>query len=84
MSYDKSQAAREFGRWSNNYDRSILQWLLFGRAHRAIIARIRAGFGGQALTILSHKERYTARRTPSSRMAVAIAARSSEALTPAM
>ena len=52
MSYDKSQAAQEFGRWSGNYDRSILQWLLFRPAHRAIIARIRAGFGDRPLTIL--------------------------------
>ena len=52
MSYDKNQATREFGRWSENYDRSILQWLLFGPAHRAIIARIRAGFDDRPLTIL--------------------------------
>jgi ubiquinone/menaquinone biosynthesis C-methylase UbiE len=52
MSYDKIQAAREFGRWSENYDRSILQWLLFRPAHRAIIARIAAGFGDRELTIL--------------------------------
>jgi ubiquinone/menaquinone biosynthesis C-methylase UbiE len=52
MSYDKIQASREFGRWSENYDRSILQWLLFRPAHRAIIARIRAEFGDRQLTIL--------------------------------
>jgi ubiquinone/menaquinone biosynthesis C-methylase UbiE len=52
MSYDKNQAAREFGRWSENYDRSILQWLLFRPAHRAIIARIRTEFGDRPLTIL--------------------------------
>jgi ubiquinone/menaquinone biosynthesis C-methylase UbiE len=52
MSYDKIQAAREFGRWSENYDRSILQWLLFRPAHRAIIARIQAGFGDRELTVL--------------------------------
>ena len=52
MSYDRNQATREFGRWSDNYDRSILQWLLFGPAHRAIIARIRAGFDGKPLKIL--------------------------------
>ena len=33
MSYDKEQATREFSRWSAGYDRSILQWLLFGPAH---------------------------------------------------
>jgi ubiquinone/menaquinone biosynthesis C-methylase UbiE len=42
MSYDKAQATREFSRWSVGYDRSILQWLLFGPAHRAIITRLRA------------------------------------------
>ncbi len=45
MSYDKDQATREFGRWSGNYDRSVLQLLLFRPAHRAIIARIRDGDG---------------------------------------
>ena len=52
MSYDKNQATLEFGRWSEHYDQSILQWLLFGPAHRAIIARIGARFGNRPLTIL--------------------------------
>ena len=52
MSYDKRQAISEFGGWSENYDRSILQWLLFRPAHRAIIARIRARFADEPLTIL--------------------------------
>lgn len=52
MSYDKHQATAEFNRWSENYDRSILQWLLFGPSHRAIIRRIRARFGNRPLTIL--------------------------------
>jgi ubiquinone/menaquinone biosynthesis C-methylase UbiE len=52
MSYDRKQAAHEFGRWSENYDRSILQWLLFRPAHQAIIARIAAAFGDQPLAIL--------------------------------
>jgi ubiquinone/menaquinone biosynthesis C-methylase UbiE len=52
MSYDKSQAAVEFGRWSEHYDQSILQWLLFRPAHHAIIARIEARFGDRPLTIL--------------------------------
>ena len=52
MSYDKQQASREFGRWSETYDRSVLQWLLFRPAHRAIIARIRAGSDGRPLTVL--------------------------------
>src|SRR5438067_9179008 len=42
MAYDKRQAAQEFTRWSENYDRCILQWLLFGPSHRALIRRIRA------------------------------------------
>jgi ubiquinone/menaquinone biosynthesis C-methylase UbiE len=52
MSYDKKQATREFSRWSAGYDRSILQWLLFGPAHRAIIARIRARSGARPEAIL--------------------------------
>ena len=42
MSYDKAQAIREFRRWSQGYDRCILQRLLFEPSHRAIIAGIRA------------------------------------------
>jgi len=41
MGYDKHQVAQEFTRWSNSYDRSILQWLLFGPSHRVLIRRIR-------------------------------------------
>ncbi len=52
MSYDKKQASREFGRWSENYDRSILQRLLFRPAHQAIIGRIRAGGDDRPLRIL--------------------------------
>ena len=52
MSYDKAQATREFSRWSAGYDRSILQWLLFGPAHRAIIARLRARSGDRPTAIL--------------------------------
>ncbi len=52
MSYDKVQAVREFGRWSHGYDRCILQRLLFGPSHRAIIARVRARSGERPLTIL--------------------------------
>jgi ubiquinone/menaquinone biosynthesis C-methylase UbiE len=40
VSYDKFQAAREFARWSESYDQCILQWLLFGPSHRALIRRI--------------------------------------------
>ena len=52
MSYDKVQAVGEFGRWSQGYDRCILQRLLFGPSHRAIIARVRARTGEGALAIL--------------------------------
>jgi SAM-dependent methyltransferase len=52
MSYDKVQADREFTQWSGGYDRSILQSLLFGPSHRAIIGRIRAQFGNLPLTVL--------------------------------
>jgi ubiquinone/menaquinone biosynthesis C-methylase UbiE len=52
MAYDKQQAAQEFTRWSENYDRCVLQWLLFGPSHRAIIRRIAARFGDRPLAIL--------------------------------
>ena len=45
MAYDKRQATHEFSRWSESYDRSILQWLLFGPSHRALLRRI-AAIGG--------------------------------------
>jgi ubiquinone/menaquinone biosynthesis C-methylase UbiE len=41
MAYEKAQVDQEFTRWSNSYDRSILQWLLFGPSHRVLIRRIR-------------------------------------------
>ncbi len=52
MKYDKRQATHEFTRWSESYDRSILQWLLFGPSHRALIQRIRNRFGDHPLKIL--------------------------------
>jgi ubiquinone/menaquinone biosynthesis C-methylase UbiE len=52
MGYDKSQATVEFTRWSESYDRSILQWLLFGPSHRAIIARIKAEYADQPIRVL--------------------------------
>ncbi len=52
MSYNKVQAVREFDRWSQGYDRCILQRLLFEPSHRAIIARVRARSGQQPLAIL--------------------------------
>ena len=52
MSYNKVQAAREFDRWSQGYDRSVLQWLLFAPSHHEIIARIGARSGDRPLAIL--------------------------------
>ncbi len=52
MAYDKIQATDEFTRWSENYDRSVLQLLLFGPSHRTIIKRIRAEFDDRPLKIL--------------------------------
>jgi ubiquinone/menaquinone biosynthesis C-methylase UbiE len=52
MAYDKRQATEEFIRWSDHYDRCVLQWLLFGPSHRAIIQRIRDRFGDRPLRIL--------------------------------
>lgn len=52
MAYDRDQATHEFIRWSESYDRSILQWLLFGPSHRALIRRIRAVVGDQPARIL--------------------------------
>ena len=50
--YDKTQAADEFTRWSESYDRSILQKLLFGPSHRALIARLRDHLGDRPGRIL--------------------------------
>ena len=52
MSYDKSQATHEFERWSESYDRCILQRLLFEPSHRAILRRVRAAFGDRPLKVL--------------------------------
>ncbi len=52
MTYDKSQATHEFVRWSESYDRCILQWLLFGPSHRALITRIGAVAGGRPIRVL--------------------------------
>ena len=52
MAYDKQQATAEFNRWSESYDRSILQWLLFGPSHRALMRRIRAMVGDRPVRIL--------------------------------
>ncbi len=52
MRYDKNQAAAEFVRWSESYDRSVLQWLLFGPSHRVLIRRIAAVAGSQPFHLL--------------------------------
>jgi ubiquinone/menaquinone biosynthesis C-methylase UbiE len=33
-----------FNRWSKTYERSFMQWLLFDRVHRGVLARISADF----------------------------------------
>ncbi len=52
LGYDKQQATHEFTKWSDSYDRSILQWLLFRPSHQVIINRIRAEFETRPLRIL--------------------------------
>lgn len=52
MSYDREQASQEFMRWSESYDRSILQWLLFGPSHRVLIRRIKAVAGDRPCRVL--------------------------------
>ena len=52
MGYDKDQATEEFIRWSDSYDRSILQWLIFGPSHRVLIGRIREVVGDRPARIL--------------------------------
>ncbi len=52
MGYDKEQATEEFIRWSQSYDRGILQWLIFGPSHRALIRRIGQVIGQNPARIL--------------------------------
>jgi ubiquinone/menaquinone biosynthesis C-methylase UbiE len=52
VGYDKDKAAEEFTRWSESYDRCVLQWLLFGPAHRVLIRRIEAVAGKRPFRIL--------------------------------
>jgi ubiquinone/menaquinone biosynthesis C-methylase UbiE len=52
MGYDKDQATEEFIRWSDSYDRCILQWLIFGPSHRALIRRIREVAGDRPARVL--------------------------------
>lgn len=52
MGYDKQQAHHEFTRWSESYDRSILQRLLFGPSHRAIVRRLRQRWVDRPIRLL--------------------------------
>lgn len=52
MGYDRDQAAEEFARWSESYDRCILQWMLFGPSHRVLIQRIQAVAGRRPFRVL--------------------------------
>lgn len=52
MIYNKSEAQSEFTRWSENYDRCILQALLFRPSHKAIIKRIAEQSSGRSPSIL--------------------------------
>jgi ubiquinone/menaquinone biosynthesis C-methylase UbiE len=52
MAYRKDQAHVEFTRWSESYDRSILQLLLFRPSHNAILGRIQAFAGNRPLRVL--------------------------------
>jgi ubiquinone/menaquinone biosynthesis C-methylase UbiE len=52
MGYDKRQATDEFARWSESYDRCVLQWLLFGPSHRALIRRMKAVAGDRPIRVL--------------------------------
>jgi ubiquinone/menaquinone biosynthesis C-methylase UbiE len=50
--YDTAQAKSEFVEWSKTYDRSILQLLLFGPSHAAIIRRLKTRFGDRPFRVL--------------------------------
>src|SRR6516165_8555132 len=40
MTYQTSEACREFDRWSGRYDRDVLQLLFFRPSHRMLLASI--------------------------------------------
>jgi ubiquinone/menaquinone biosynthesis C-methylase UbiE len=42
MTYQTSEACREFDRWSGRYDRDVLQLLFFRPSHRMLLENIRA------------------------------------------
>jgi ubiquinone/menaquinone biosynthesis C-methylase UbiE len=37
---DDSNGRRHFNQWSNNYERSYMQWLFFDRVHQGVLSRI--------------------------------------------
>jgi ubiquinone/menaquinone biosynthesis C-methylase UbiE len=47
MNVDQIHSHQHFERWSETYDRSLLQWLLFDRIHRAVLAGIPASYQPQ-------------------------------------
>lgn len=50
--YDKIQATEEFNRWSEGYDRCILQWMLFDPTHQSMLARLETRYGGREARFL--------------------------------
>lgn len=50
--YHTALAKDEFVEWSKSYDKSILQLLLFGPSHRAVIKRLRSQFGDRPFRVL--------------------------------
>ena len=41
---DNINGRAHFNRWSETYERSFMQWLLFDRVHRGVLARLPANF----------------------------------------
>jgi len=50
--YNTALAKNEFAKWSGSYDKSILQFLLFGPSHRAILRRLKTQFGDRPFKVL--------------------------------
>lgn len=50
--YDKVQATDEFNRWSEGYDRCVLQWMLFDPTHRTMLTRLEERYSGREARIL--------------------------------
>ncbi len=45
----ETRQQQRFDHWSETYDRSYLQWLLFSRVHRAVLARLPADFNPSSI-----------------------------------